>query len=80
MEKIYTAKKKSFDKGRNGSKDGEEWDPQIALQPDLQKDQQDFFQVPEQLTVRSVRSLSSSSLSLGQALADRKSYTDRSQI
>lgn len=23
--------------------DGEEWDPQIALQPDLQKDQQDFF-------------------------------------
>lgn len=49
-------KKKSFDKGRNGSKDGEEWDLQIALQPDVQKDQQDLFQVPEQLTVRSVRS------------------------
>lgn len=58
MEKnLYCKKKKkSFDKGRNGSKDGEEWDLQIALQPDVQKDQQDLFQVPEQLTVRSVRS------------------------
>ena len=54
MEKILCWKKEfGFDKGRNERKDGEEWNPQTALQPDLQKDQQDFFQVSEQLTVRS---------------------------